>query len=974
MTYSRPSTDTINVYKNPAKAMEIVRTGQTPTSEVSTNGRVVDARKPAQIGRNAELKTKAINDFVSFLTDDIAPIAVDELKARGDAAAMEAVTSIPGMADGSFYRQSSSAQQSIIKDYNLNGYALDQLKAYGASSAVGQYGAQINDALMASPILQSNAPQAERDAERQRIFSENRSLLQNIEPGYLAPYAIKLAGLEGAAVGKTEAMARKARIVELKNTAISASSSFWTGAGTELVGLNYIDNLERAKLFTDGPIARLRQSWKKSRATMTGQEWYQNEEQGMLNSLSEAMADGEPELAQSILYAWEIATGIPLLTENGYNLWDYGNKAGGDGATTSEVLAIAQKRVDKLYIEKRGEIAIEGSADDLAAVASGDEAALNRVEVRIQNLMKNDNMEGAAALDARLTQVDSNRRSRFKDDVGALAEIRALSRNPNVTDDEFAEAIQGKINANLLSNRTGIQEMSRRLAPTELQEKEDEALNYQEQRVVGGIDKDGKFVQGGNQDVNDVINIAKAAEPDIENYLTGTFLGDLDVAVKKRFTEAVKNATGEELAEIYEAESIRLIKKKTASLKADGTKTITGKIERANSIKKPLYDAIDQGMSGDKIWGEEILTYARASRTRPEEVWKARYAQSLIGVPVDITDPKSKLFTLQTAQKEAKAELDRIRKRFEGQREQRKNKNAGNRFAPKPVPTAIELSYDTALPGFEEVVAVAAKNPDQDGDKGLLAVGGAAVLNALGRVLPGGGSPAAAATASSELARAQTLQAVKNSKGWKSLNRMFARRERVSSTSSPLPQLSPTALTDTVSVAMTSDRHPFAVHIGIAEGTRTINGGYTRAYRGHEDPGDGHWNRGTFSGGRNMGNASPQQVDRYWMRELTARSARLAPVVARAGLRPGTVGYNRFMFNYLDLSVQAPKAADSFAAKLSSMKAGNWSIEVMAKARADSFFNPVTGRLEASGFNNNYSRLLSDQRSRAGVWDYKRRI
>ena len=137
MTYSRPSTDTINVYKNPAKAMEIVRTGQTPTSEVSTNGRVVDARKPAQIGRNAELKTKAINDFVSFLTDDIAPIAVDELKARGDAAAMEAVTSIPGMADGSFYRQSSSAQQSIIKDYNLNGYALDQLKSYGASSVVG---------------------------------------------------------------------------------------------------------------------------------------------------------------------------------------------------------------------------------------------------------------------------------------------------------------------------------------------------------------------------------------------------------------------------------------------------------------------------------------------------------------------------------------------------------------------------------------------------------------------------------------------------------------------------------------------------------------------------------------------------------------------------------------------------------------------------------------------------------------------
>ena len=132
--------------------------------------------------------------------------------------------------------------------------------------------------------------------------------------------------------------------------------------------------------------------------------------------------------------------------------------------------------------------------------------------------------------------------------------------------------------------------------------------------------------------------------------------------------------------------------------------------------------------------------------------------------------------------------------------------------------------------------------------------------------------------------------------------------------------------------------------------------------------------RGTVSGGRGMGNASPQQVDRFWMRELSARSARIAPVMARAGLRPGTVGYNRFMFNYLDLSVQAPRAADTFAAKISTVKAGNWSIEVMAKARADSFFSPVTGRLEASGFNNNYSKLLGDQRSRAGVWDYKRRI
>ncbi|HIK15393.1 MAG TPA: hypothetical protein IGS53_08950, partial [Leptolyngbyaceae cyanobacterium M33_DOE_097] len=35
--------------------------------------------------------------------------------------------------------------------------------------------------------------------------------------------------------------------------------------------------------------------------------------------------------------------------------------------------------------------------------------------------------------------------------------------------------------------------------------------------------------------------------------------------------------------------------------------------------------------------------------------------------------------------------------------------------------------------------------------------------------------------------------------------------------------------------------------VGHAEGTRTAAGGYTRAYRGHVDPGNGVWNLGTFS-------------------------------------------------------------------------------------------------------------------------------
>ena len=550
-----------------------------------------------------------------------------------------------------------------------------------------------------------------------------------------------------------------------------------------------------------------------------------------------------------------------------------------------------------------------------------------------------------------------------------------MADDGTVSNQEFANRAQQLRDAGRISNQAMVRNIERRASPTRSQIDQNRAYKELSETVVGGLDREGNFVTGEDADVNaaiaDGMNALTKEDKDLvgelEGYLSSTFLSEAKVAVRKEFEDAGKPMPeGADLQQAIKSQALQLIKKETARIKAkyrDNKQIVEKKI---SSIRDPIYKAIEDGVTRDKIWGDSIIETAKKTGERPDQVWEARYTSALVGVK----GPDGVRFTEETARKEAKKELEEIRKQI---RKQFKP-SAGSKGIPTGVPEKTEISYDTAIPGMQEEIAAASKNPDQEGEGSVLVVGGIKVLSALGRVLPGGGSPAAAATASSELSKAQSIQAIQNSDGWKSLNRMFARRERVSSTSPPLPQLPPTALTDTVPIAMTSDRHPMMVHIGIAEGTRTINGGYTRAYKGHTDPADGHRNRGTVSGGRGMGNATPQQVDRYWMRELTARSARVAPVMARAGLRPGTVGYNRFMFNYLDLSVQAPRAADGFAAKLSSMKAGNWSIEVMAKARADSFYNPMTGRLEASGFNNNYSRLLGDQRSRAGVWDYKRRI
>ena len=186
-----------------------------------------------------------------------------------------------------------------------------------------------------------------------------------------------------------------------------------------------------------------------------------------------------------------------------------------------------------------------------------------------------------------------------------------------------------------------------------------------------------------------------------------------------------------------------------------------------------------------------------------------------------------------------------------------------------------------------------------------------------------------------------------------------------------LPQTAATLPVKPVPLAITNDMHPLFVAIGINEGTRTPNGGYTKAYYGHTDPGNGVWNVGTVSGQQG---GSPQSSDKRWAGTLTQTTTSVTPILVRGGLPQNSVGFQRVLFNVLDLKVQAPAAVTDFLRQLPKIVRQGVTIEAIAKARADSFINPATGRLEAGGFGNDYSRLLRDQRSRAGTWDYKRRL
>jgi len=164
--------------------------------------------------------------------------------------------------------------------------------------------------------------------------------------------------------------------------------------------------------------------------------------------------------------------------------------------------------------------------------------------------------------------------------------------------------------------------------------------------------------------------------------------------------------------------------------------------------------------------------------------------------------------------------------------------------------------------------------------------------------------------------------------------------------------------------SISSSDHPFFVSIGVNEGTRTANGGYTKNFYGHTDPGDGHNNRGTVSGGRGN-NYTPEEVDKKWRGILNQTQQKYATQLSRLA-SPGTDVYNLIMFNILDLRVQAPAAVPDFVKRIPRIIAEGATPEVIGRLRAESFINPRTGRLEASGFNNDMNRLEADQRRRAG--------
>lgn len=151
--------------------------------------------------------------------------------------------------------------------------------------------------------------------------------------------------------------------------------------------------------------------------------------------------------------------------------------------------------------------------------------------------------------------------------------------------------------------------------------------------------------------------------------------------------------------------------------------------------------------------------------------------------------------------------------------------------------------------------------------------------------------------------------------------------------------------------------------VGSAEGTRTPNGGYTSAYHGHVDPGNGVWNLGSFS--YQHGAASPADADRKQLKRLERQALALRHQANEKQIKLTLLEE----LNGIDLANQAPLAALDrgyidwlYEAKQRPMDP----VERIRWARTRAFINPDTGYFDAPGLGNQLDSIYWDQSRRLG--------
>lgn len=1007
MTYSRPTTGTVSALFLPTRPQDAQGADRAAVS-VSPSGRFLDFSNPAQEGKNAGENLAALGSFMQEAFKVGAPIYKEYLQGEGKRQAGEFLrnTNVSQL-----YQSANEDQRNLIA--TLNPYGQNLVVNAGASVAANRYVQVVQTEGAASTILRGNASREDKVKENARIKARAReySGIDRVPAAALVPLmgeiTVKAAQVFEDAYAdqiKVERQQQKEVFSRQVNDSLGTLSNAAGAVADAVVAPDQGGGQAALQDF-----AAKKGLWVKGLSDAFNNNLYQTMLPGeyatvvwtgiagRLQEVEMSLGPGEAQRLVSTLLSISQADVSLGTGESKANLWAIaiGDGSGNIRDRLNSYNLQLQPRVEAEQKEAQlnqlgGVLAVlrnpDASPEERAAAQAQQETLMRSMPVELQSQ--------ALTLSAQAESYGQRTTPEQQRELGVVQ--TQLINNPNMSASDRARLINSNPNLSqgqknqLLANVTEAKDPVLGLTATASQYTQPDLMAATSSIVRKNVEK------GWLTSKEDVEAFTKRTMEDLQVQATRQ--------TEKRLKELV--ATGQtvtpiQAAEIYRNE-IQAITKTRVKEAGEAPPQILSQSQRIGSEVNYVQQQLNRtkGVGTIGLFPESVIRGARAAGVPIDFPNVRRYFLNRIGT-LKGEDGKSKFPDPSKAWQQM-VEEGRAGRRPQARPQQPQQQSAGpNPAAVIGAGMMVPLVGVGGLPGAARLLQQAlnpepAPKPPAGGTGGR---GGATSSRPMPngntpaevarRVLTGGlnalGQVIAPAANAGEMPRPQAPRpaprtaalpvGVINEGGLDTLARLWRESGRgVGAGTGPLPQLGGGAQVKQIPLAIANPLHPIFVAIGIAEGTRTASGGYTQAYRGHADPNPANgWNIGTVSGK----GSSPAAVDQQWMANLTRRSLEVAPVLQRLGVQPGTQAWNRILFNILDLSVQSGMnsgAIPDFIKKLPQVIQQGATIEAIAKARADSYFIPGTGRLDAPGFQNNYSRLLSDQRSRAGAFDYKRRF
>ena len=964
MTYSRPGTRRSNINR-PGATPDVGRIIGGVPQQTARTSRLFDRTDVSTAGRIAESaagnEAAAISDFLNQIIEPVQQIGEKIDIGRANRQVGELISSTPNL--GTLFRESPDEVRDKIRVLSPRAQELAYQRL--AESAVVRYGEAYQASALSNAVLTDPAKKDEYSAVDERIKAEARDKagITNLPPEYVGANSARLAQVEGQVAGNLDKLRNKTAGQRLDADAQDAYGRKFEefAAQLELINETTYEKPEQKVEATEKLIDAFNQWFQQEGKSaldagdQTDQQFLSNNTQGVGQMIAQALILGDTDRAEAVLDAYVTASkGVYIISDGTTNIWDLPVKTANGRSVSVEEWALQQEQLierfkDKQYLEQAQE-AVGGIMTTL--ISSTD--PLERAQARAQLPAVLDGLPPQVALESiRIVgQAEAFEQRETPEQLNAFNDLVYSDEFKGLSPEEQARRLQQGVALNNLNPRRVANYLNRKAEFTgddaarglaDQARKEADELNTNADAINRFSDINQRYLEktGSSEDNTKALidqSKGRAATATAERIRERQAAGE---SIDREESSKIFN---EELSkelkrlEARRSKGIRNIENPGAETRKQANEYFQNRakgLSRLESIPASLRQEFENNNFGDKPTEKNLLRYfigKLAQVQRPDgtfEFGKDRAAvrkwfgtnddRAVKGRSVESTQPPAPRTRLNDYYKNQFTKPD-------NKNNQSNSKTSGNQATGMGGPSLPDL----AMAGLEKVANVF--------------------------------TPAA---------KAGTLTA--NQEQLAVMQKLWEKREPLTLNTPPLPQVVPEAVAQQpVSIAISTPNHPFFVAIGIAEGTRTAKGGYTKAYYGHTDPGDGNRNMGTVSGGRN-GESSPQQVDRNWMATLTRTQMQFGPILRKVGLDVGTQGYNRMMFNILDLNVQAPAAVRDFVQKLPQIISGGLTVEAIAKARADSFFMP-SGRLNAPGFNNSYQRLYSDQRSRAGVWDYRRRL